>query len=275
VVHDPAWDVNAGGLDGVAELHRVVHLVHQQTIGRFENVDRHDAAADRARGAARQIVQLGRHGALGRAASPRGVGDPVVGGAIDRSDRLLSDDERADVSSGLAHVLLHVVDRVDVRPEQVLVLEDGLRGVAIVHLGDEPPPRADQRFEHRGVAEFLDRGERGLGREGQPRSRGGQSVADQPQRGEQLVAADVRDLEGVDGRNPVGGQDGQRVQRAAVLDAALQHEVHFERGSRLACQDELAIVDDRDGHPTSGERFEQELLLDPHAGEQDADPRSA
>ena len=60
----------------------------------------------------------------------------------------------------------------------------------------------------------------------------------------QLVSADLRDLVAVHRRNAPGVQDGKRVERRSVLDAALEDDVDAELRLPLDREDELAIVDD-------------------------------
>src|SRR5438477_176398 len=101
------------------------------------------------------------HRTVGRLTAARGVRDPVLARAVDRCDRLVADDERADVAPRLGDVLLDVIDGMEVVPEYVLVLDDRLRRLAVVDLRDEAAPRADERLHHDGIAQLLDRRERG------------------------------------------------------------------------------------------------------------------
>ena len=141
-VHHPLGDVHAGRRDAVAELHRVVHFVHEQpAIGILEQIERHHAAAAGPGRARADVGELRRDRAVARRAAARGVGDPVRRGAIDRADRLRSDLERADVAARLLHVFLDVEDAVVIAAERFLVLEDRLGGVAIVDLAQQASPR--------------------------------------------------------------------------------------------------------------------------------------
>src|SRR3990172_11027676 len=82
VVDDQTWDVHARGGNAVAELHGVVDLVDLQPLLGFKNVDGDDAAADRARRAQGEILQLVPQRAIGRLAALSGVRDPVFGASV-------------------------------------------------------------------------------------------------------------------------------------------------------------------------------------------------
>ena len=144
------------------------------------------------------------------------------------------------------------------------MLDDGLGRLAIVHLGDEAAPRADERLHDDGVAELLHRGEGGLGRERHARPRARDAVADEPHGREQLVPADLGDLVAVHARHAPRVEDRERIERRAVLDAALEDDVHPEVRTLLHREDELAVVDDRRLDAAALELLEQELLLDAH-----------
>ena len=91
------------------------------------------------------------------------------------------------------------------------------------------------------------------------------------ERGEQLVAADVRDLVAVHAPDPPVLQQPQPVQRPGVVDAALQH--HVDVGAALQVEDHLAIVEHDDLDPAVLRQLpEQELLLLPDQGMEEADP---
>src|SRR5579884_3933694 len=111
VVQYRAGDIDAGGGDAVAKLHRGVDLVDEQAaLLIFQHVDRQNAAADRARRAHAQIVEFGRNRAIAGGRPARGVGDPVRAVAIDGADGALADDEGANVAQRLVDILLDVVD---------------------------------------------------------------------------------------------------------------------------------------------------------------------
>ncbi len=59
-----------------------------------------------------------------------------------------------------------------------------------------------------------------------------------------------------------------------MLDAALEDHVDAQLGSVLDREDQLAVVDDLRLDAARLELAEQELLLDSHAREEHADPRS-
>src|SRR4029079_3807336 len=171
-------------------------------------------------------------------------------------------------------VLLDVVDGVKVIAEDVLVLEDRLGRLAIVHLRDKAAPRADERLEHDGVAELLNSHERRLGCERNARPRARHAVANEPHRREQLVPADLSDLVAVDRRHAPGVEDRERVESGAVLDAALEDHIDAELGALLDGKDQLAVVDDLRFDASRLELAEEELLLHPHAREKDTDSRT-
>src|SRR5207237_963144 len=134
-----------------------------------------------------ELAELGGHRTVGRLTAARGVREPVLARAVDRGDRLVADDERADVAPRLGDVLLDVIDGMEVVPEYVLVLDDRLRRLAVVDLRDEAAPRADERLHHDGIAQLLDRRERGPRGEGHARTRARHAVADETHRREQLL----------------------------------------------------------------------------------------
>src|SRR5437588_2359190 len=105
-------DVDTGDIDAVAELHGRVDLADQEAAGVLEQIDRKRAAADRGRRATTQGVELVRHRTVSRGGSARRVRDPVIGVAVDGADRLVADDERADVARRLLAVLLQIEDRL-------------------------------------------------------------------------------------------------------------------------------------------------------------------
>ena len=88
-VHHALGNVHVGRRDAVAELHRVVHFVHEQAaIGILEQIQRHHAAAARLGRARADVGELRRDRAVARRPAARGVGDPVRRRAIDRADRV-------------------------------------------------------------------------------------------------------------------------------------------------------------------------------------------
>src|SRR5207245_2633066 len=96
---------------------------------------------------------------------------------------------------------------------------------------------------------------------GHERTRARRAVADRKHRREQLVPADLGHLVAVHRRHAPRVQHRQRVQRRAVLDAALEDHVHSELGLVLDRQDELAIVDDLGLDAPRFELGEEQLLL--------------
>ena len=193
-------------------------------------------------------------------AAARGVGDPVLAAAVDRADALVAHHEAADVAPRLRHILLDVEDRVLVRAQHVAVLEDGLGGVAVVDLAHHPAPRAHHGLEHHRVAHPLDRFQCAFGRERQQAARGGHASVDQRLRGEEFVAAGGGDVVRVHRRHARVAEQLQHIQRPAVLDAALQHNVERELGL-VQVEDLLAVIHAGDLDPAPFKLGKQQLLL--------------
>src|SRR5215217_1105821 len=108
VVDDAGRNIDPGSVDAVAELHGVVDLVDQQTAVAFEEIDGDHPTADRFGGRLREPVQLISHRAVAGRGAASGVRDPVRRIPIDGADRLVADDEGADIASRFAHELLNV-----------------------------------------------------------------------------------------------------------------------------------------------------------------------
>ena len=207
-------------------------------------------------------------------AAARGVGDPVRRRAVDRADRLRPDLERADVAARLLHVFLDVENAVVIAAERFLVLEDRLGGVAIVDLAQQPAPRSDGRLEHGRIAEPLDRLERALRRVGDERLRLRHARRRQRAGRHQLVAADVGAERGVHRLHALVVQDLQAVERAAVVDAALDDDVVVLVGMVVDVgdvEDQFLIVEQIERDAALLERLEQQLLFDADAAVEDAD----
>src|SRR5207247_162887 len=96
---------------------------------------------------------------------------------------------------------------------------------------------------------------------------------DQGGRGVDLVAAGKRHLVGVDRWDPPLVEDAQGVQRARVMQAALEDDIEAG-GFRPQVEDELAVVHPLDVHPAPGEGLEQQLLLGPDPGAENSNPHS-
>src|SRR5207247_2137929 len=78
---------------------------------------------------------------------------------------------------------------------------------------------------------------------------------------------------GVDGWDPPLVEDAQGVQRARVMQAALEDDIEAGR-FRPQVEHELAVVHPLDVHPAPGEGLEQQLLLGPDPGAEHPDPHS-
>src|SRR4029077_18533510 len=78
-------------------------------------------------------------------------------------------------------------------------------------------------------------------------------------------------LVAVDGRDAPGVEHGERVQSGAVLDAALEDDVHAELGAMFDGEDELAVIDDLRLDAPRLQLAEEELLLDTHPRKEHSD----
>jgi len=125
VIHHPGGDVHAGGGDAVAELHGVVHLVHQQPVRRFQEVDRQQTTAKRPRRVLAGVDQRGSQRAVGGDTAARGVGDPVfrynaIQAALAGSERVFEImDTPVEVEDAVKQLPLGTI-RGDVRFENVV-----------------------------------------------------------------------------------------------------------------------------------------------------------
>ena len=140
VVADFGRDAHAGGADAVPELHGVVDLVHHEPVGGFEEVDGDNAAIDGLGRPEGDLVHFVCVRAVGDRPVARSVGDPVGRCAVDGADGFLAADKRADVPVVFPHVFLDIEDAVVIGAPRLFGLEDGLRGVAIVALGEQASP---------------------------------------------------------------------------------------------------------------------------------------
>src|SRR5680860_348092 len=109
---DLGRDVDARGGYRIAELHGVVDLYGQQAALRLEQVDGQHAAAHRPCCRQAEFDELVAEGTVAGHAAAGGVGDPMLGAAVDGGDDRVAHYEGADVAPGLVHVLLHVVNLV-------------------------------------------------------------------------------------------------------------------------------------------------------------------
>src|ERR1700687_2133181 len=124
------------------------------------------------------------------------------------------------------------------------MLEDRLGGLTVVDLRDQATPAADEGLHHDRIAERLGRDQRGLRCECYARAWRRHPVADEAHGGQELVPADIRDLERIHGRDAPDAEDPERVERAAVLDASLQHDVDAEVRLPLELEDDLSVWGD-------------------------------
>ena len=234
----------------------------------LHEVDAEEAAAD---GGARSldetrdlVVDLER----GRPAAAGDVGDPVLGAAGHRGDRLAVGGEDADVAAGLRDELLDVEDLVLVAAEQVLVLEDGLGGRPGVDPGDQPAPRAGHRLDDTGVAEAVDRLERALDVEGDLGARRRDARVGERDAAADLVGTDPGGLGCVHDRDVVVVDELGDVPDPARLEGAVEGDAEaVEDGRRpLEVEPDPADVVGRDGVTARSELGEQRLLVLADAG---------
>jgi hypothetical protein len=128
--------------------------------------------------------------------------------------------------------------------------------------------------EHGGIAELLDPLERALRREGDERARLRHARRRQRTRGHQLVAADIGDERGVDGAHALVVENFEAVERATVVDAALDD--HVVVAIRVVddigdVEDEFLVVNQIERDAAAIERLEEQLFLDPDAAVENAD----
>ncbi len=64
VIDDACRYVHTGGVDAVAELHRVIDFINEHAIFALKEINRDDTAADRTGGRAREFVDLRRNRAI-------------------------------------------------------------------------------------------------------------------------------------------------------------------------------------------------------------------
>ena len=266
-VDDAAGDVDASGLDAVAELHRVVDLADEQPVARrLEEVDREDATADGAGGAEAEIADFGRDREDRGLAAAGGVGDPVRAVADDAADGLVADDEDAEVALGLVDVLLHVEDRVLDGAERGLVLHDRLGGVAVVDAGEEAAPGTGGGLEHGGVAVLLDGGEGRLGLERDAGAGSRDAVPGEQHRSRELVSARLDYRGRVDARDAVALEDADGSESLRLADAAVEHGVEAgPRAGVVDVEDHGAHVDEFVRDVAGGELVGQQALFDADA----------
>ena len=134
--------------------------------------------------------------------APGGVRDPVGGFAVDGADGFPVHHEGPDIPPRLADELLKIERLLRGRPEHVLVLEEGVQGVHVVDLGQEPSPGTQGRLDHhRESPEGLDGPKGFLGAEGHGEPGAGHSVPGEEEGGDELVFAVPGDRGRIDDRN--------------------------------------------------------------------------
>src|ERR1700694_1837585 len=238
-----------------------------------EQIDREESAADRGRGFAAELIDLGGDHHLGGDAVARRVRDPVVGAAVDGADSLVPHDARPDVALGLVDVLLNVKDAVLIGAERLFVLEHRFGRVAVVDLRQQPAPRADHRLQHDRVSHRLDRLQRRLAGEGDHRLRHRQAGASEGRGRQDLVAADARHPRPVHRQHPGRVQERQRVERAPVVDRPVQDDIRGVRKGAADRELDEVLVEALEGDGAPARRSEHRLLFDADAGAKDADHR--
>ena len=101
----------------------------------LEKIDRQYATTDSISCSQGDLGYVGIHLAPGCDRTPRGVGNPVFRGPIDRRDAFITDHKAADITALFLNELLNVENRMMITSKEGLVLEDGLSRFAIIHLG--------------------------------------------------------------------------------------------------------------------------------------------
>ena len=160
-----------------------------------------------------------------------------------------------------------------VAPQDRLVLEHRLCGVAVVDLREQAPPRSHGRLEHRRIPQLLDRVQRRPGGEGDPRLGLRHSALGERRSRQDLVAAAARHLVAVDARRAGTLEKPERVHGARVVDRAFQHHVHF--GACVEIEDELAVVQkDHLYLRAPAQLRDEELFVLADEGMKESDPHS-
>jgi hypothetical protein len=140
------------------------------------------------------------------------------------------------------------------------VLEHTLRTGAVGQLDHQPPPRTDQRFDQRRVADGLQCGQRGLRGEAERGARCRQSGGLQRHRGAPLVTAHLGRVRTVDHHDSRRGEAAGRIRRTDLADLPVQHETPGQ--VTLPGQEPLpARVDVVEGNTTPVECVEQPFLV--------------
>ena len=242
----------------------------EEPLRGFHEVHREDAAAHCLGGLQREFGEFRTRCEGLRGPTTRSVRPPVLRVAVHRGDDLVPDDEDSEVPLRLLHVLLDVEDGMHRGPEGGLVLDDLLRLLAVVHLRHQASPGAHGRLQDRGVADLVQRLQRGFRRQRDDDPRRRHARLREAQGGEDLVPAQVHDVVRVHRGDAVVLEESQRVQGAAVADAPVQHEVRGETVPHEGERD-LLVVEPLHGDPAGCCSLEDPLLLGPDHGVEDAE----
>ena len=209
----------------------MVDFINQHAaLGVFDHVHRQHTPAHRLGCFQGHFLQFRCDRAQFPLPAPGRIGYPVGRFAVDRGDDLVTHHHGADIPAGLFNVFLDVEDRVLHRPEHSLVFQDGLGRIPVVHLGQQPPPRTDHRFEHHRVPHLLNGLQGRFGCESHPAVRLWHPVPGQQRRGDEFIAAGLRHGRRVDGRDAPGIEDAAGIQAVGVADASFQDGVVLPPG---------------------------------------------
>ena len=154
-----------------------------------------------------------------------------------------------------------------VRAESLFVLQHGFGGVAVIDLGEQPPPRSNHRLEHHRVAQLLDGRQGGLRGKGRLDAWLGHVGLGQRRRRDQLVAAGGSHMGHVHGGHAPGVEDLGGVQAARKRNAAFEDNVQLRPGAGLSqFKVRFPVVDAFIIDAALLQRFEQPLFFNPDAG---------
>src|SRR5215468_5555770 len=112
VVDDQFGDIDASRRNAVSKLHGVIHLVHLKSMFRFEDINCHDSAAHSFSGPDGKVFELTCQRTVKRLTALSGIGDPVIGNAIDRGNTFIADNEASDDAPLFFDVLLNIENRM-------------------------------------------------------------------------------------------------------------------------------------------------------------------
>src|SRR5579884_178206 len=136
VVEHSIGYINTCWRDTITKLHCGVDFINQQAALRvFQHVDSENAAAYSLRSSHTQAIQFRRNGTVAGNRATRCIRYPMLAGAIDGADSMISNHKGANITLRLGYVLLHIVNMVLVGAKRLLVFEDRFRRVTIIDAG--------------------------------------------------------------------------------------------------------------------------------------------